>query len=215
MGERVFVGGGHTTASLIAMCAEVTAIQSQALIEPLVGKWIQVAGYIHDVTAGWKETITVSLFEYPDLPDHHVYLAFPNAPESLKGAHKRQLLVCQGEIDTIKNNILMLNECEVIDILPAPPPKPSFAEEVALALDAGDDEVPEARKTEKAPLAMGEMRRFAELYLSIWEGSAVEGKALEAIRATYPENSIGRDAFFKIFREIRGPGKRGNPAFRG
>jgi hypothetical protein len=105
-----------------------------------------------------------------------------------------------------------------------PEPFARFAGEVgALGLEAreqGTEPTPtNETSTSKLPklpqLAEAEARRFARLYLEIWSESAVETKALTAARACYPANSIGRDWFYAIFRELRGPGKRGNPAFRG
>lgn len=68
---------------------------------------------------------------------------------------------------------------------------------------------------ERKPIAPAEMKRFAQLYLEIWGEQAREGKALEAIRACYPEAGIGRDPFYTNFRELRGPGRRGKPPIRG
>jgi hypothetical protein len=58
------------------------------------------------------------------------------------------------------------------------------------------------------------MRKFAQLYLSIWGDAAKEIPAWQAMKACYPDGIIGRDPFLKEFRELRGKGKRGNPAIR-
>lgn len=73
----------------------------------------------------------------------------------------------------------------------------------------------EADTSRTSPLPEAEQRRFCELYLGTWKDAAYEGKALSAIRACYPDKAISRDPFFVIFRELRGPGKRGKPPNRG
>lgn len=60
-------------------------------------------------------------------------------------------------------------------------------------------------------IASAEVERFVTLYLEIWGTAATEMKALAAIRACYPDASIGRDSFLAKFRELRGPGKVGKP----
>lgn len=72
-----------------------------------------------------------------------------------------------------------------------------------------------AQPERTVPIGTGEMRKFAQLYLEIWGSKAKEIPAWEAMKACYPDGIIGRDTFLAEFRELRGPGKRGNPSFRG
>ena len=69
--------------------------------------------------------------------------------------------------------------------------------------------------TRKPQLARDEQERFARLYVGLWAERTVEKKALAAIRACYPDNTISQDPFYETFRSIRGPKKRGKAALAG
>lgn len=69
---------------------------------------------------------------------------------------------------------------------------------------------PAANKDAK-PLPAAERQRFAALYVELFGDAATETKAVAALRACYPDHSIGRDAFLADFRAIRGrqvPGRK-------
>jgi hypothetical protein len=72
----------------------------------------------------------------------------------------------------------------------------------------------EAEPIRTKHIGTGEMAKFAKLYLEIWGEAAKEIPAWRAMKACYPDGIIGRDPFLKEFRELRGAGKRGNPAIR-
>ena len=131
------------------MCADLTAIQAEKATVPFIGKWLQVTGLIHDVSPSIYNHTAVSFYEYPDQPKHHVFLSFSGDREKLENAHKQQILICQGQIDQIKSDILILNNCEVIDVLPAPPLKPSLAEQIAQMGEKEESEDPPSRTADK------------------------------------------------------------------
>jgi hypothetical protein len=60
------------------------------------------------------------------------------------------------------------------------------------------------QKDDRKPLPVAEMKRFASVYHGVFAASATETKAVAAVRAAYPDNSVGRDAFLAEFRAIRG-----------
>lgn len=178
------------------------------------GKWMNLAGYAIAVTpVGEAISVTLVASSGADFGD---YLWFPKDRERLELANLGDIITARGKIRGLSARGLVFEDCELSEIT---------TPEVPIALFAAPAEVrettPSAPAEQKPPteqksmLAVAEMDRFAQVYLEIFGAAAVEGKALSAVRACYPDHQIGRDAFFKIFRELRGPGKRGNPAFRG
>lgn len=64
----------------------------------------------------------------------------------------------------------------------------------------------------KGPPSQGELERFSRLFVEHFDSKGTEDAAWRAVKAFYPDNSIGRDHFLQIFRVIRGPKSRGKTA---
>lgn len=60
-------------------------------------------------------------------------------------------------------------------------------------------------------LSDSEMDKFSHIFLGVHGESGTEEQVVRAVRAIFPEHDIPRDHFLSIFREIRGPKKRGRP----
>ncbi|OCC24150.1 hypothetical protein MB02_07720 [Croceicoccus estronivorus] len=80
---------------------------------------------------------------------------------------------------------------------------------------ANSDDVVDPTGTDLPPLPTAETKRYLTVYLEAFGEQVTEGKALTATRAAYPKNSISREQFRELLRELRGPGKRGKPPIRG
>lgn len=212
MDERTFLGSSDTAGALVAKCRGLTEIQAKRVTDVYLGKWIKLAGYICAVSP-LRDDISVTVVESSGADCAH-YMVFSQDQERLELANLGDILVAIGKINHVSKTGLGLGDCEVVVIETPEKQIGLFApsHEIAAPPTAHLAVAPESKPR---PLAVAEMERFATLYVGIYDSAAVEGNALTAIRACFPNNSIGRDAFFKIFREIRGPGKRGNPAFRG
>jgi hypothetical protein len=215
MGERIFLDPGVRPGDLRAKCKGLTQVQIDRSLGAYHGKWMRVAGYVIAVTQ-YGKGVSVSVVESSGA-DAADYLWFGADHEKLELANLGDILTAVGRIEGLSASGLVFKDCELIKISTPETPIALFSDPPDFQSLLPDRAAPAAERTEdtKRPLAAAEMERFARLYLEIYAEAAVEGKALEAARTCYPDNQIGRDAFYKKFRELRGPGKRGNPAFRG
>lgn len=215
MSERIFLDAAIGPDELRAKCKGLTQLQIDRALSAYKGKWMHMSGYVTAVTQ-YGNGVSVSVVQGSGA-DYGDYLWFDADHDRLELANLGDVLTAVGKIKGLSAGGLVFEACELSGISTPTTPIALFAEPPPL-LDVARAEPPETSKqTEppKRPLAGAEMERFVQLYLGIFADAAVEGKALDAVRACYPDHQIGRDAFFKKFREMRGPGKRGNPAFRG
>lgn len=235
---RKFVDNAITVFTLAEARRTLTALQSSDIITPLLNKFIRIPGKLFAVSDNGVfgfTTATITASRGSEVVD--VFCIFYGKQPRLELAEFGEIIWIEGSLKEVEAQHVKLDNCVLLDTQTAltlaatrssAPSIVSVGQEILdAARNAAPVESPVPRPVRQPvepvmppmprlkPLAAGEMRRFAQLYIELWQNAAVEGKALTAVRATYPNNSIGRDAFYKIFRELRGPGKRGNPAFRG
>jgi hypothetical protein len=208
MGERIFLSSDENPQSIVEKRRGLTDFQAERVLGAYVGKWMRVGGPVVNITAS-RDYVMVSIMESVE-NTMVTTLNFNGDRDRLELINQNDGLIANGRIVNVGLLGLSLDECEILEIIPrravtAPP-----GDQLEESANPGPEPAPA-----KTPIPAAEMERFARLYLELWGVAAVEAKALVAIRACYPDHNIGRDPFYKKFREIRGPGMRGNPAFRG
>lgn len=216
---------------LMRLCDGLTDFQARDLVEPFLGTPIRVSGELVAATpnpAFGTAGVTIA-FSSDDKRTREAFLWLTRDFDGLAGVGEGEVITAEGRIKSITSGTMVLEECGLVDpaaasimkVVANPGPLHSAVDDQLASgalLDLKPITLPSldslAAIDKLPPLAAAEMERFIRLYLDIWGSSAVEGKALAAAKATYPDNSVGRDPFYKKLRAIRGPGKRGNPAFR-
>lgn len=208
--ERSFVED-ETVESLASKLVGLTDAQAQVLMEPYVGKWLRVSGIVVNATRNEPPFDTLVSLYCAD-PQRMMALFFPREDPRPLELSKNDGLFAQGQIMKVASSGgVALEHCEILRVIPKAELEADA--ETAPQEEPHEPEAPDPKRTR--PIGTGEMRKFAKLYLEIWGAGAKEIPAWQAMKACYPDGIIGRDPFLKEFRELRGPGRRGNPAIRG
>lgn len=228
-GERRFLADKFTPSFLMDLCDGQTGFQAQGTTRPFIGEWIRVRGALFQATPNQPQGTAGVTIEFPNDGKYRreAFLTFNRNFDDLCNVNIGDVIWAQGILASISSHSLRLADCELIDPRLAATLEVRYqatelqkaigdaATENASAQAACEADTEASKSARTRHIGTGEMRKFAKLYLEIWGTAAKEITAWEAMKACYPDGIIGRDPFLKEFRELRGPGKRGNPAIRG
>jgi len=91
-----------------------TSIQSSRVVEPFIGKWIQVEGKLRDVHSSSDDSAGV--FFERDIKGVHLYMRFTGkeSVDRLLVLKKGTSIVIQGQIESVSKIGVGLENCELI-----------------------------------------------------------------------------------------------------
>ncbi|PYK44494.1 MAG: hypothetical protein DME53_08010 [Verrucomicrobia bacterium] len=105
-----------TPDDLMNMCRNHMDIEAQRLIRPYIGKWMEVAGRIHNVRSSSENSAQVTFDRPigPEIRDFYMYFRDPKWIDRLVVLRRGAELVVAGRITEISAICVTLDDCEIM-----------------------------------------------------------------------------------------------------
>jgi hypothetical protein len=202
--DRIFLGENDTAESLVLRCGKLTDIQALRAMEIYIGKWIHIAGYIVNLSP-FLQGVSVSVMQSSGAL-WTTWLYFKRDIERLEIANVGEMLIAQGEIQSISRQGLGLINCELRDIRVPEQPIALFAEPEAIPLVLGDaaSNAIDARSLPRLPEAA--LKAWHAAFLIAYPNGS-KALAEKSASGAFPDHHVARERVRELFPDT----PRGRP----